>query len=398
MASDIESVPEIEGWDAMVEDLRDLPRRMLARLPEDQQNDPQVRQEVARLALAALGSVTLDTLGGDANFPAFLPTIGQVLGVGQPNADTIYRAARIAPDGVYRLTGTRGTLNQAVIGQVVPRNAETGAGRAHLDINALPVDANDRFEVLISAARPEGYNGEWWQLRPAANRLLLRMVAYDWAGEVSPTLALERIDRPMARGRVPAAVLEARLRAMPMATGFLGPMFVDHVEQVRTEGYVHRFKPADFTNGGGLEGQFYYETVYELGDDEALVIETEVPESCPYRSLILTNQIYETTDWYNNHASLNGHQAPVDSDGKWRVVVSARDPGVANWLDTAGYPVGMIQGRWTHCSSNPVPSITVVPLANIAAHLPADVARVTPEQRDEITRARRQAAMQRPHW
>lgn len=398
MASELDSVPAIEGWDVMVDGLRDLPRQMLARLPAEQQSDPQVRQEVARLALEALGSVTIDTLGGDADFPAFLPTIGQVLNVGQPNADTIYRAARIAPDGVYRLTGTRGSLNQAVIGQVVPRNAETGSGRAHLDINALPVDGADRFSVIISAARPDGYTGEWWELRPAANRLLLRMVAYDWASEVSPTLALERLDRPMTRGRVPASVLEQRLRAMPVAMGFLGPMFVDHVEQVRAEGYVHRFKVPDFTNGGGLEGQFYYETVYDLAADQALIIETEVPETCPYRSLILTNGIYETTDWYNNHASLNGHQSPVDSDGKWRVVVSARDPGVANWLDTSGYPVGMIQGRWTHCSSNPVPSITVVPLADLAAHLPADVARVTPEQRDEITRARRQAAMQRPHW
>lgn len=393
-----DTVPAIAGWDAMVDGLRDLPRQMLARLPADQQNDPQMQQEVARLALAALGSVTLDTLGGDADYPQFLPTIGQVLGVGQPNADTIYRAARISPTGVYRLTGTRGSLNQAVIGQVVPRNAETGQGRAHLDINALPVDGEDRFSVIISAQRPEGYTGEWWELRSAANRLLLRLVSYDWASEVSPTLALERIDQPMGRGRVPAAVLEQRLRAMPVAMGFLGPMFVDHAEQIRAEGYVHRFKPLDMTSGGGLDGQYYYETVYDLADDEALIIETEVPAVCPYRSLILTNEIYETTDWYNNHSSLNGHQAPVDSDGRWRIVVSARDPGVRNWLDTAGYGEGMIQGRWTQCSSTPIPSITVVPFAELAAHLPADVARVTPEERDEILRARRQAMMQRPHW
>lgn len=393
-----DTIPAIEGWEQMVDGLRDLPRQMLARLPDDQQNDPQVRQEIARLALAALGSVTLDTLGGDPDFPSFLPTIGQVLGVGQPNADTIYRAARISPDGVYRLTGTRGSLNQAVIGQVVPRNAETGQGRAHLDLNALPVDGEDRFSVVISATRPDGYTGDWWELRPAANRLLLRMVSYDWASEVSPTLALERIDRPLGRGRVPAEVLEQRLRAMPVAMGFLGPMFVDHAAQIRAEGYVHRFKPLDMTSGGGLDGQFYYETVYDLADDQALIIETEVPDVCPYRSMILTNPIYETTDWYNNHASLNGHQAPVDSDGRWRIVVSARDPGVMNWLDTSGYPSGMIQGRWTHCSSAPIPTITVVPFAEIAAHLPDDVARVTPPERDEILRARRQAMMQRPHW
>lgn len=402
MAGDSEgeeaAIPAVPGWDVLIEGLRELPQQMLARLPEDQRNDPQVRQEVARLALNALGSVTIDTLGGDPDFPVFLPTIGQVLNVGQPNADTIYRAARIDGSGTYRLVGTRGSLNQAVISQVVPRNAETGSGRAHLDINDLSVDEDDRFSVLLSAERPEGYEGDWWELRPAANRLLLRMVSNDWAGEVSPTLALERLDIPMARPRIPAETLEQRLRAMPQAIGFLGPMFVDHVEELRSEGYVHRFKSFDITSSGGLEGQFYYETVYDLADDEALIIETAIPETCPYRSLILTNQIYETTNWYNNHSSLNGHQSAPDSDGMWRVVVSARDPGVRNWLDTAGYPTGIIQGRWTHCSDTPIPSITKVAFSDIAEHLPADVARVTAEERDEIVRERRAAMLQRPQW
>lgn len=393
-----DAVPAVEGWSEFIAGLEKLPGQMLAKLPEDQRNDPQIRQEVGRLALEALASVTLDTIGGDANFPAFLPTIGQVLNVGQPNADTIYRAARIAPEGVYRLTGTRGTLNQAVIGQVVPRNAETGSGRAYLDINNLSVDADDRFEVIISAERPDGYEGAFWELRPAANRLLLRLVSNDWASERSPTLALERIDMPMGKSRTPAATLEEKLRAIPTALGFLGPMFVDHVEKLRSEGYVHKFKPFDITSAGGLVGQFYYETVYQLADDEALLIETSVPGVCPYRSMILTNQIYETTDWYNNHSSLNGDQSAVDGDGKWRIVVSARDPGVKNWLDTAGYPLGVVQGRWTNCDATPIPTITKVRMDALDDLLPRDVERVSPEERDQILRKRRAAMMQRPHW
>ena len=33
---------------------------------------------------------------------------------------------------------------------------------------------------------------------------------------------------------------------------------------------------------------------------------------------------------------LNGHAARIDTDGKLRIVVSARATGVANWLDTLG--------------------------------------------------------------
>ncbi len=390
--------PNPAGWDELIESLRNLPGRMLAKLPQDMRNDPQVQQEVARLALEALTAQTIDAVGGDADFPEFLPTINYLLNVGQPNADTIYRSARIDPKGSYRLRGTRGTLNLAVIGQVVPRNAETGSGRAHLDLNALKFDAQGRFDVLVSATRPEGYTGDWWELRPAANRLMLRMVASDWEKERAPTLTIERLDKPMGRPRRSAADLEARLRALPNTVGFMASMFVDHVEQLRAEGYVNKFKVFDITSGGGLTGQFYYEGAYDLADDEALIIESAVPKQCHYRSLILTNELYETTDWYNNHASLNAAQAPADKDGILRIVVSAKDPGVANWLDTSGYRRGAIQGRWTDCDSQPIPTVHKVALADVRKHLPAATPAITPEQRQQLIRERRAAYLQRPFW
>lgn len=390
--------PTVAGWDDLIDTLRDLPARMLAKLPEERRNDPQIRAEIGRLALEAVASTAIDAVGGDRDFPAFLPTINQLLNVGQPNADTLYRSAKLDPAGTYRLRGKRGSLNQLVIGQVVPRGAETGSGRAHLDVNALAVDADGRFDVLISAERPAGHTGDWWELRPAANSLALRMVSYDWGHEEAPTFAIERLDRPMGRPRPPVEALTARFAAMAQGIGFLGPMFIDHVEQLRQEGYVHRFKEFDVSQIGGLAGQFYYECVYELADDEALIVETPIPGLCPYRSIILTNEIYETTDWYNNHSSLNGAQAQPDGDGLWRVVVSRRDPGAINWLDTAGYPTGVVQGRWTNCDSHPLPAARKVPVAEVLKHLPADTVTVTPDERDRIIRERRAALQQRPHW
>lgn len=386
----------VAGWDELIETLRTLPDRMLAKLPEDKRRDPQFQQEAARLALESLASGAIETIGGDGDNPVFLPTIGQLLNVGQPNADTIYRAARIAPGGTYRLRGRRGSLNQVKIGQVIPHHS--GPTRSHLDVNALQADANGCIDVVISATRPEGYTGDWWELAPAASMLMMRMVASDWANEEAPVLSIERLDRRQARPRPSAAELEQRLRALPRMVDFMGLMFVDHVEQLRQEGYVHKFKEFDVSQIGGLVGQFYYESVYELEDDEALIIEMPVPEVCPYRSIILTNEIFETIDWINNHSSLNGAQSAPDSDGILRFVVSPRDPGVKNWLDTAGYPTGIIQGRWTDCDSQPMPTIRKVALAEVMSHLPADTVTVTPEERDYILRERRAAYQRRPHW
>lgn len=388
----------VEGWSEFVEQLRTLPDRILDKLPREQRSDPVVRQEAGRLALQALASSAIGAIGADADFPEFLPTIGRLLNVGQPNADTLYRAAKITPGGTYRLRGRRGSLNQCKIGQVVPRNAETGSGRAYLDVNALQVDADDRFDVLISPDRPVGHNGDWWELGPAATGLMLRMVSQDWSGEEAPTFSVERLDHPMGRGRSSAPDLEQRLRTLTATTEFMALMFVDHVEQLRSEGYVNRFKEFDVSQIGGLVGQFYYESVYELGEDDALIIETSLPMVCPYRSVILTNEIYETTDWHNNHSSLNGAQAAPDSDGILRIVVSPRDPGVRNWLDTAGYPTGVIQGRWTDCDSHPMPTVKQVRVDEVSRHLPADTAMVTPEEREAIIRERRSAVQERPQW
>jgi hypothetical protein len=388
----------VAGWLEFVDSLRTLPDRMLGKLPQSMREDPRVQQEVARLALESLVSSTIDAIGGDGDFPAFLPTIGQLMNIGQPNADTIYRAARITPGGSYRIRGVQGTLNQVKIGQVVPRSAETGTGRAYLDLNAVHVDAQGRFDVLVSPQRPQGYTGDWWELGPSATKLMMRMVSSDWEHERAPTVSIERVDLPMGLPRRTASQMEQRLRALPAIVDLMAQMFVDHVEKLRVEGFINKFKVFDVSMMGGLVGQFYYECAYELGDDEALIVEVKEPAHCPYRSLILTNEIYETTDWHNNHSSLNGSQAPTDTDGVLRIVVSPKDPGVPNWLDTAGYYKGVIQGRWTDCDSQPIPTIRKVALKDVRKSLPPETPIVTAAQRDEIIRARRAALQQHPHW
>jgi hypothetical protein len=399
------TLPKIAGWDEFIEGLRDLPAQMLAKLPESERNDPQVQQEIGRLMLAALTVSSLDALGSDGDHPVFLAQLGQTLNVGQPNADTVYRVARITPGGTYRLRGRRGTLRMFKISQVGPNLGEGGTNTKHVgaasadgDANTLRVDHDGRFDLLLSPARPAGYRGDWWQLDPSANRLLLRMVSSDWKKEVDPTISIERVDVPVNRPRPAAADLEQRLRRLPAATRSIALLFVDHVEGLRRQGYVNTLKVFDTSQLGGLSGQFYYEGAYELGDDEALVVEAKAPAKCAYRSMILTNELYETTDWYNNQSSLNDSQAKADADGVLRIVVSARDPGVPNWLDTAGYPLGLMQGRWTGCASQPIPTVHKVLLSDLRKLLPPQTPTIASDERQRLIRERRAELQQRPLW
>ncbi|WP_395397271.1 hypothetical protein WBP07_31850 [Novosphingobium sp. BL-8A] len=391
----------VPGWTEFLDGVRDLPDRILAKLPPEQRDDPQVRQEVGRLALSAVTAAGIDALASDPDHPAFVPQLNNYLTVGQPNADTNYRSAKIAPGGVYRLRGVRGSMNQVRVAEAGPPKSG-GEGRTQPrpvhDINALHTDEQGRFDVILSPTRPEGYTGDWWQSDPATNMLLVRMVGSDWEHKKEPSLSIERVDRPAPRPRPNADKLEAALRGIPASAGFIAPLLVDRPGKLRAEGYVNKLKAVDLTQLGGLAGQFYFEGAYALKKDEALLIETAVPAKCTYHSLILTNDIYETTDWYNNQSSLNGGQSSIDSDGTLRVVVSGKDPGVPNWLDTAGYDTGVIQGRWMECSSQPIPTVRKVALSELPKLLPKGTPHITPEQRDAQIRARRATLQQRPLW
>lgn len=394
--------PGVPGWDELVDALRGLPARLLAKLPATMQTDPRIQQEVGRLALAALSASALETLSSDGDHPFFLPLLTMLTFGGQPNPDTFYRFTEITPGGSYRIRGERGTLRIATIGEMSPRTFVNGIDtpmpiHAYHDINALKVDGQGRFDVILSPVRPEGHVGDWWQLSPKTSRLLLRLVNSDWGHEKDPTISIERIDVPAPRPRPSAAELETRLRALPREINFLAPLFVDKVEQLRAEGYVNSLKVFDVSQMGGLKGQFYYEGPYELKDDEALLIEVKAP-NCLYRSIMLTNETYDTIDWYNNHSCLNGSQAQVDKDGVLRIVVSASDPGVPNWLATSGHSRGLIQGRWMNADAQPIPAIRKVAFSEIRGLLPGDTPSVTPQQRDQIVRDRRSALQQRTLW
>jgi hypothetical protein len=112
----------------------------------------------------------------------------------------------------------------------------------------------------------------------------------------------------------------------------------------------------------------------------------------------MADTLWNQIEYGYRQSSLNGHQAKVDSDGKFRAVISLEDPGVPNWLDSVGYLRGMLIGRWYGADSHPMPTITKVPFKDIRKHLPADTPTVTPAERDTAIRARNIGLQLRRRW
>jgi hypothetical protein len=370
-------------------------------LPERLRADPQIRQEAGRLLIGAVAAQSIAALGADADHPAFLPSLNFYLEVGQPNADTTYRSAAVDGKGAYRLRGEIGSVRILRVGLFGP--APNGSWFSlpvptYYDFKTLRLDAQGHFDVLLSQERPANYTGDWWKLEPNTQQLLLRQVASNWAAERDPRISIERIDKPVQRPRPSAEELQKRLDTLADQIEHSALLLVNHVETLRKQGFINKLTVFDVSHMGGLVGQSYYEGAYDLKPDEALIVEAKVPQGCTYWSIILTNDLFETTDWYNNQSSLNDSQARVDTDGVVRYVVSAKDPGVPNWLDTSGYASGAIQGRWAECSSNPIPTVRKVNFSQIHASLPSGTPAVTPRDREKNIRERRSQLQQRPLW
>ena len=124
---------------------------------------------------------------------------------------------------------------------------------------------------------------------------------------------------------------------------------------------------------------------WELEPDEALILEVEPPEGV-YWSYSLGNPWWETIHYGRHQSSLNGHQAVVDSDGLLRVVLCGRDPGVANWLDTA---VSQRRDDLALCADRDCADAdgTSGAVRRIGSALPADTRMLTADERAHSARA-----------
>ncbi len=388
-------------WEKLIDGLRPLGDAMRNRVPERLRGDPQIMAEATRLLLYGLARASSDALVGDRRHPMFVPELNIAQNIFQPNADTIYKSALIEKGGSYLLRGDRGTVRMIILAQMGPDTLRTGQHSpllGQIDFDTLTLGNDGSFEFVISPERPAGYEGDWFALDPKCEKLMVRIVSCDWGVEREPRFGIARLDVDDAKGRPSLTQLHAAFDEIPFITGVCAMAFPTHVEELRNEGYLNELKIFDVSQMSGLQGQFYYEGAYELADDEALISEVRVPDSYRYWSIILTNDLYETTDWYNNQASLNDAQGVVDPDGVFRTVISARDPGVHNWLDTSGYPSGAIQGRWFEASAKPMPTLRKVKVGDVLSQLPQSTRRVSPQERSEALRNRRLAAQMRIIW
>lgn len=382
------------GFAALLEGMTGVHQRLSANL-EGEESDP---AEITVAMLGALMASYLSRVCADLDHPAFVPGAGYHQRMGMPNPDTAYLTAAVDGTGIYRLTGDRGTAPEV---SLMPMGGPSAAGlKTYPAINLLEfeLDADGRLDLMLSAERPEDHSGQWCKIAPDVATLMLRAVSDDWGSHRDPVLALTRLDKPSRRQRPAPDAIAANLAAvLPVLEGSLG-FGMRKLPQLRAAGTINTVSAVDYSAGGGMVGQWYHEGLFEIPAGKALVVDADLRGGVDTLSLALTDAMGCTLDWANAQTSLNRKQAHIDSDGHLRFVVSGEDPGVHNWLDTMGHPVGVMQFRWTGCADPPGLTFQLVDADEVRAALPTDTRSVTSEEREEILRARAVGAQLRNYW
>ncbi len=383
----------------------------------------------------------LERAFGDPDFPYFRRAIQPVDKATIDNADAIYLCAPIDGGGTYRVTGTaqdhrhwRGApaapsgrkAPQYVIfeattayagdsGNLAELSPSVRTNTGTLDSSTLVVEANGAFEILLASQRPDGYAGNFIPTKRAelaARYLVVRELFHDWDREDALDLQIVRVGyegaHPLPFGPAQAAERMRRIgdivnNQMRFWNEFYA-VILETYEDINGDG--KRFMPrndlnapnfASIQTGGGQSTNLYAGGVYELGENDALVIEVRTPIAPAYNGFHLSNLWGESLDYANHLSSLNGAQAAADADGAVRYVVAHRDPGVPNWLDTTGLSEGFMALRWTYSQKPdhlPTTKVTRRAFDEIRRHLPAATRVVSPEERREQIRIR-QAHVQR---
>lgn len=369
------------AWHDLCDALREMGDRMLA---SEFADDDLERAEGYRYLLGFL-TARLNKLlySCGPELPAFVLGMDDIIKVGLDNPDGVNsKSAQIRDDLTYRLYGKAGGERYV---EFVQGGVKGTLANHYLD--QFAIDADGRFEIILSA---EPHPGNWIPLEPGARTLLVRQVQYHWETEGNTEI---HIERPGATGvpdclKIPEpAQVAAELRALSRSLIAELEFWFDYTRMFRAEGDNVIPQDQPLAVSGHSKVRAAPKGFFNLQPDEAMLLEFE-PAGGSFWSVCIGDTWFRTIDPSHRQSSLNGAQARIDEDGLCRVVVAHNDPGIANWLDTAGHRRGCITFRFVRTDKRPAPKITVAPLTEILASMPPSTARMSLDERAAVIAGR----------
>ena len=333
--------------------------------------------------------------------------------------DIYYHAtAGLAPGATYELTGTvgKGTEGLAIATEAITGSTAVSKESLELD-HGLVVNPDGTFTVDIGPTEPSGAVNFINDTDATTNgdaSLLIRDVLGDWAqgpGSISircvsdcpaffsiPSTGIfpgadgSGAEIGSLAGTSTTQVTSGGSLLTTLFTAFsniVGPFNQENMDLAKVAGIelppntMSALAPETSVFATGLPSADVSGGNFDLTPDEALIVQVpDVPSG--YSGIELMNVFGAALPYTLAQTTLNNTTAFADPDGSTYYVVSATNPGVANWLDSNGVSSGEIFARFENLPDGTDPSgavsTEVVPVADVASYLPPDTPTVSPAE------------------
>ncbi|MHA7661361.1 hypothetical protein [Mycolicibacterium sp. HS_4_1] len=319
-------------------------------------------------------------------FPWNAPSTEPLQFLNDPNADNKYIVASI-DSRAYTITihpeaGTKDVTFVPMSGTGLNGNfLSTGFS---YDLSQFTPNADGSYTITMSPNQQPGN----WVNSTGAQTLLLRDTVGNW-GLLHDSITLQQQGEPstftlpvLSKSQISSILnnIATNLSGLNSSVTNFG------IQKMFASIPDNTFKPIAPTTSavGGpiLPGQLSSLGRYNLQPDQALIV--KVPDvAAGYTGAQLSNAWQLDLPYATATGSINSSDVFKSSDGYTYYVVSAQNPGVANWLNTGGTTDGSISLRFQNLAGNPSNTqvtAVVVPIADVLKNLPADTPAVTPAQ------------------
>jgi hypothetical protein len=311
--------------------------------------------------------------------------------LGYNNPDNLYYVTRVSDQCSYTIKGKRGTSTGLLIQAVGPGlpgyGDAAGATTSFFAGSDLRVASDGSYSLTFSTEEPA--QGDWLPLVAGTDNVLVRFSFQDWQHETPGTIAIVRTGGPESAHvemtpELAGTMLDEAARSIPLQAAFYRDMG-SRLASISANSVVGPQRTTGYAAGNvqqwNLAGTFNLHTGQGL-----LVTIKDVPQA-RYANFMAADPWLDSFEFLHHQSSLNHDQTRVDDDGYVRYVLSARDPGVPNWIDTSELSHGIIFGRFQEVDGELgpeyAPTSAVVDVADLRQHLPGNTPSVSPPQRAE---------------
>ena len=305
---------------------------------------------------------------------------------GGDNPDNCYRLAGIEHGTRYRVTGSLGADRPSTVSFTLTANYGTSMTVQTIESHELQCDADGRFALTIDATPADGRPNHL-TTQPNVKLLFVRDSMMDWAHETPLDLRIERIGDAKAD---PVSLEDMILRGVQHALHDVQLYF--WFQNLFSGLAPNKLTAPEAPGGrnGGLTTQASAHVNFQLQPDDAAIVEYE-PAGAGYSAFQLTEWLFRSADYQTIQSSRNTSQCSVDRDGRVRLVIARRDPGVANWVDTGDRSHVLAMLRWQKMAPGaklPRAGLRMTSIKRLKEELPKETSWLSPEQRASQLAAR----------